>query len=55
MPENKVARKTCGGIAKKAKARVELENKTGRKVVTSGNYFTQRKTNKKIVKQTKEN
>src|SRR5476649_2231336 len=37
MPENKVASKTGGGIAKNA--RVELENKTGKKVVTSDNYL----------------
>jgi hypothetical protein len=32
MPENAVASKTVGGIAKKAK--IELEAKTGTKVVT---------------------
>lgn len=37
MKENKVAGKTGGGIAKKA--RIELENKTGRKVVTIDNYL----------------
>lgn len=37
MPENKEAGKTGGGIAKKA--RVELENKTGKKVVTADNYL----------------
>lgn len=37
MKENQVASKVGGGIAKKA--RVELENKTGRKVVTGENYL----------------
>ena len=38
MNENKVASKFGGGIAKKA--RKELEKKTGKKVVTEGNYFS---------------
>jgi DNA-damage-inducible protein D len=38
MPENKVASKTGGGIAKKA--RVELEHKTGKKIVTGKNYLS---------------
>lgn len=37
MPENKKAGKEGGGIAKKA--RLELEAKTGRKVVSAGNYL----------------
>lgn len=37
MKENKVASKLGGGIAKKA--RKELEKKTGKKVVTGGNYL----------------
>ena len=37
MPENKVAGKKGGGIARKA--RVELEEKTGKKVVSGGNYL----------------
>jgi hypothetical protein len=37
MQENKVAAKTGGSIAKKA--RVELEEKTGRKIVTRENYL----------------
>lgn len=37
MKANKVAGKTGGGIAKKA--RIELENKTGKKVVSSSNYL----------------
>ncbi len=37
MAQNKVAAKTGGRIAKKA--RLELESKTGRKVVTSENYL----------------
>lgn len=38
MPENKVASKAGGGIAKKA--RVDLENKTGKKVISNKNYLT---------------
>jgi len=37
MEENKVASKIGGGIAKKAK--IELEKKTGKKVVTSESYL----------------
>lgn len=37
MDENKVASKQGGGIAKKA--RVELEQKTKKKVVTGKNYL----------------
>lgn len=37
MPENEIAGKKGGGIAKKA--RLELEEKTGRKVVTGENYL----------------
>lgn len=37
MNENKLAAKTGGGIAKKA--RLELESKTGRKVVSGENYL----------------
>src|SRR3989338_4846966 len=37
MPENSVASKKGGGIAKRA--RVELEKKTGKKVVSSGNFL----------------
>lgn len=38
MRENKVASKIGGGIAKNA--RKELEDKTGKKVVTSENYLS---------------
>ncbi len=38
MPENQVAGKKGGGIAKKA--RLELEEKTGRRVVTGENYLS---------------
>ena len=38
MDENKVAGKSGGGVAKKA--RVELEDKTGRKVVSGENYLS---------------
>ena len=37
MTENKVAGKKGGGIARKA--RVELEDQTGRSVVTGGNFL----------------
>jgi hypothetical protein len=37
MQENKAAAKTGGSIAKKA--RLELEQKTGRKIVTQENYL----------------
>ena len=37
LPENAVAGKTGGGIAKKA--RLDLEQKTGKKVVTGGNFL----------------
>lgn len=49
LPENKKAAKAGGNIAKKA--RVELEQKTGRKVITQDNYLPQAKrvsNNKKI-------
>jgi len=52
MPENTIASKTAGGIAKKA--RVELESKTGKKVVTSGNYLLTQKDKKEIVKEAQE-
>ncbi len=38
MKENKTAGKKGGGIAKNA--RIELENKTGKKVITSENYLS---------------
>jgi DNA-damage-inducible protein D len=47
MTENKVASKLGGGIAKKAK--IELEKKTGQKVVTGRNYLPP--TKKKILVQ----
>jgi hypothetical protein len=37
MDENKAAAKTGGGIAKKA--RLELEGKTGKRVVSGENYL----------------
>ncbi len=48
MPENTEASKTGGGIAKKA--RVELESKTGKKVVTRDNYILPQQARKKIEK-----
>jgi len=41
MEENKVAGKKGGGIAKKA--RLELEGKTGKKVITTDNYLPPKK------------
>ena len=46
MEENKVAGKTGGGIAKRA--RLELEEKTGKKVVSTDNYLPPQKTTKKL-------
>jgi hypothetical protein len=46
LPENKVAAKTGGRIAKKA--RLELESKTGKKVVTGENYLPPTKTVKQV-------
>ena len=46
LPENKLAGRSGGNIAKKA--RVELEEKTGKKVVTGDNYLPPKK-NKKLV------
>ena len=46
MPENKAAAKTGGRIARKA--RLELEEKTGRKVVSNENYLPPSRTVKKI-------
>jgi len=37
LPENEVAGKKGGGIAKKA--RLELEEKTGKRVITGENYL----------------
>jgi len=46
LPENKVAAKTGGRIAKKA--RLELESKTGQKVVTGENYLAPSQNTKQI-------
>lgn len=46
MKENKVAGKTGGGIAKKA--RLELEDKTGKKVVTQDNFLPEQTNPKKL-------
>lgn len=46
MEENKTAGKKGGGIAKKA--RMELEEKTGRKVVSGKNYLGEKKDVKKL-------
>ena len=46
LPENKIAAKTGGRIAKKA--RLELEARTGRKVVTGENYLPPAKTVKQV-------
>lgn len=47
MEENKAAGKKGGGIAKKA--RLDLEEKTGKKVVTAENYLPPQKTTEKII------
>ncbi|MBU4305620.1 MAG: hypothetical protein KJ893_08410 [Candidatus Omnitrophica bacterium] len=46
MEENKIAGKKGGGIAKKA--RLDLEEKTGRKVVTTDNYLSPQKSLRKL-------
>jgi len=46
MEENKVASKTGGNIAKKA--RMDLEEKTGKKIVTATNFIAKNRTIKKI-------
>jgi hypothetical protein len=46
LPANKKAAKTGGGIAHRA--RIELESKTGRKVVTGENYLPPSKTKKSL-------
>jgi DNA-damage-inducible protein D len=46
MQENEDAGKTGGSIAKKA--RMELEKKTGKKVVTTDNYLPSLETSKKV-------
>jgi hypothetical protein len=47
LPANKKAAKTGGGIAQRA--RVELESKTGRKVVTGENYLPPSKSKKTLM------
>ncbi len=46
LPENETAAKTGGRIAKRA--RLELEAKTGQKVVTGENYLPPKRTIKQI-------
>jgi len=46
MAENKIAGKKGGSIAKKA--RMELEDKTGKKVVTTSNYFPRQNNSEEI-------
>ena len=46
MKQNKVASHQGGGIAKRA--RVELEEKTGKKVVSDENYLSQKTQNNKL-------
>ena len=45
MPENKTASKTGGNIAKKA--RTDLEDKTGKNIVTGDNFLPKSKAEKK--------
>jgi len=47
LEENKIAGKTGGNIAKSA--RTELENKTGKKVVTTDNNLPPKKNSKKLI------
>lgn len=49
MGENKVAGKRGGGIAKKA--RLDLEKKTGKKVVSGNNFLANENNKKKLLKQ----
>lgn len=53
MQDNKIASKTGGGIAKKA--RIELESKTGKKVVTADNYLPINKPNGLLTQKSKKN
>ena len=46
MDENKIASKQGGGIAKSAKK--ELEDKTGKKIVTAENYISNEGSTKKL-------
>lgn len=46
MEENKLAGKKGGGIAKKA--RLELEDKTGKKVITKDNFLPTQTNPKKL-------
>jgi len=48
MPENKIAGKRGGGIAKRA--RKELEKRTGKKIVSNDNFLPPQ-TKKQITKQ----
>jgi len=52
MPENTIASKTGGGIAKKA--RLELESKTGKKIITKNNYLPTQKANNVLVNEMEE-
>jgi len=48
MQENKIASKQGGGIAKQA--RIELEKKTGQKVVTTNNFISSKTLPEKLGK-----
>jgi DNA-damage-inducible protein D len=48
MPKNKVAAKKGGGIARKA--RKELEERTGKSVVSGSNFLPPKKTSKRLKK-----
>jgi len=52
MEENKKAAKIGGNIAKKA--RLELEDKTGKSVISNENYLPPKKENKKLESKDKE-
>ncbi len=48
MEENKIAGKKGGGIAKRA--RLDLENKTGKKIISGNNFLAKKMTAKKLPK-----
>lgn len=49
MDENKIASREGGGVAKKA--RIALETKTGKKVVTTDNFLSLKEAPKELDKQ----
>ncbi len=53
MEENKTASKKGGGIAKKA--RLELEDKTGKSVISGENFYRRQNKNRSKPRPTKDN